>query len=191
MEFERAVARAELEIDRLVQSRAAEKVLETLDRMLREQRQGISAAIDSPAVVAATDEEDVAAMLDANDFAARAGTSDQTVRNREKAGKLFCVLGPMRSRGRLYPAFQLWPSVRDRPLERILQELGDLDSVSKYQFFTTPVDHLAGMSPLDVLRGAVLGKDASERSRRLMGLDASQRTDAVLRSAKAARSSRY
>ena len=109
----------------------------------------------------------------------------------EKAGKLFCVLGPMRSRGRLYPAFQLWPSVRDRPLERILQELGDLDSVSKYQFFTTPVDHLAGMSPLDVLRGAVLGKDASERSRRLMGLDASQRTDAVLRSAKAARSSRY
>jgi hypothetical protein len=190
MEFERAVAKAEQEIERLVQSRAAEKVLEALQRMLQEQRQGDSAAV-APGLATALDDEDVAVMLDANDFAARAGISDQTVRNWEKAGKLFSVLGPMRSRGRLYPAFQLRPSVRDSPLERILEELGDLDGASKYQFFTTPVEHLAGLSPLDVLRGTVLTGDTPERARRLLSLETSERTAAVLRAAKAARSSRY
>lgn len=191
MEFKRAVARAELELERLVQSRSAEKVLETLERMLQEQRQGVSAVVVPPAVAAVADDEDVAVMLDANDFAARADISDQTVRNWERAGKLFSVLGPMRSRGRLYPVFQLWPSVRDSPLERILEELGDLDGVSKYQFFTTPVEHLAGMSPLDVLRRNVLAGGTHERALRLLGLDAPERTAAVLRAAKAARSSRY
>lgn len=192
LEFKRAVARAESELERLVQSRSAEKVLETLERMLQEQRQGVSAVVVPPIVAAvADDDEDVAVMLDANEFAVRAGTSDQTVRNWERAGKLFSVLGPMRSRGRLYPVFQLWPSVRDSPLERILDELGDLDGVSKYQFFTTPVEHLAGMSPLDVLRRNVLAGGTHERALRLLGLDASERTAAVLRAAKAARSSRY
>ena len=190
LEFKRAVARAELELERLVQSRSAEKVLETLERMLQEQRQGVSAVV-VPLAAVADDDEDVAVMLDANEFAVRAGTSDQTVRNWERAGKLFSVLGPMRSRGRLYPVFQLWPSVRDSPLERILEELGDLDGVSKYQFFTTPVEHLAGMSPLDVLRRNVLAGGTHDRALRLLGLDASERTAAVLRAAKAARSSRY
>lgn len=190
-EFDRAVAKAEQAIERLVESRSAERVLEALERMLREQRGGTLASVEAPALVPVAGEEDVAVMLDANDFAVRAGISDQTVRNREKAGELFSVLWPMRTRGRLYPAFQLWSCVRGEPLERVLRELGDLDGVSKYQFFTTPVEHLASLSPLDVLQGGSLAVGTTERARSLLGLDVSQRTETVLRAAKATRSSRY
>ena len=102
---------------------------------------------------------DPAAPLTAAELGIRLGLGDESVRQRERARKLFSILRPGRKRGREYPAFQAWPGVAGEPLERSLAALAPADGSVAYLFFTSLTDELGGLSPVEVL----LGKPLSAR----------------------------
>jgi|APThiThiocy_cv2_1041547.scaffolds.fasta_scaffold00683_3 hypothetical protein len=121
---------------------------------------------------------DPAVMLTADKFGARlGGLSDETVRLREKAGQLFSILPEGRHRGREYPTFQLLPGIAGKPLEALLNVLGDLGGALIYQFMTSPNDLLGGLSPLQLL---IKEPGGDETAASLLGLPDAQRLDAVL-----------
>jgi len=88
------------------------------------------------------------------------GLSDETVRQRERAGELFSVLRPGRKRGREYPAFQAWPGIAGEPLAKVLDALRSVSTSAAYGFFTSPTDLLAGLTPIE----ATLGRLTSARA---------------------------
>jgi hypothetical protein len=88
------------------------------------------------------------------------GLSDETVRQRERAGELFSVLRPGRKRGREYPAFQAWPGIAGEPLTKVLVTLRPSSASAAYGFFTSPTDLLAGLTPIE----ATLGRLTSARA---------------------------
>ena len=88
---------------------------------------------------------------------------DESVRQRERAGKLFSVLRPGRKRGREYPAFQAWPGIVGEPLERVLSALGPASGANAYGFFTSPTDLLGGLTPIEVMLGKPLSSRKLER----------------------------
>jgi hypothetical protein len=79
--------------------------------------------------------------------------SEDTVRNRERQGKLFSVTRPGRKRGREYPAFQAWPEIAGDPLEQVLSPLTGQEGPALYGFFSSPNDLLANLTPIEVLAG--------------------------------------
>lgn len=82
--------------------------------------------------------------------------TDQTVRQRERDGKLFSILRPGRKRGAEYPAFQAWDGIKGEPLERVLRRLfpeGPVSGPSAYGFFTSPSELLGGLTPVEALTG--------------------------------------
>lgn len=121
---------------------------------------------------------DPSVMLTAAEFGTRlGGLSDETVRQREKAGQLFSVLPEGRHRGREYPAFQLLPGIAGEPLQAFLRVLGDLGGALIYQFMTSPNDALGGLSPLQLL---IKESGGDETAASLLALPDAQRLDAVL-----------
>ncbi len=120
--------------------------------------------------------------LSANELGERLGLHEQTVRTREREGKLFSILRAGRQRGQEFPAFQAFPGVVGKPLEDTLAALvppGQTRPVSgpeAYGFLTSPTDLLADLSPVEVLLGRQL-------SSRVLGAEAA----AVLRDTPEAR----
>lgn len=120
-------------------------------------------------------------MLSARDVGIRLGNlSDQTVRIREKEGKLFSLLRPNRQRGREYPEYQLEPGIHGRPLNAVLRAFGDVGGEVVHAFLTKPLASLGELSPLEVLRGdAFVGRPADP----LLMQSAESRLAAVLSAA--------
>jgi hypothetical protein len=109
------------------------------------------------------------------------GLSDETVRQREKAGELFSFLRPGRKRGREYPAFQTWPGIAGDPLIRILRALGDGDGASAYGFFSSASPELGRLTPVEALTGKLTkarGIDAAAAA--LLSESPPARLDAVV-----------
>jgi len=79
--------------------------------------------------------------------------SEDTVRHRERQGKLFSVTRPGRKRGREYPAFQAWPEIAGDPLEQVLSPLTGQEGPALYGFFSSTNDLLANLTPIEVLVG--------------------------------------
>lgn len=117
--------------------------------------------------------------------------TDQTVRQRERDGKLFSILRPGRKRGAEYPAFQAWDGIKGEPLERVLRTLfpeGTISGPSAYGFFTSPSELLAGLSPVEALTGTPTRKrDVGPAARELLSAPHGDRLDAVLAAAAAER----
>jgi hypothetical protein len=121
---------------------------------------------------------DPSIMLTASEFGLRLGElSDETVRQREKAGQLFSVLVEGRKRGRKYPEFQLHPDIAGEPLQALLKALGDVGGALIYQFMTSPNDALGGLSPLQLL---IKEPGGDEMAASLLTLPDAERLDAVL-----------
>lgn len=104
--------------------------------------------------------------LSANELGERLGLHEQTVRTREREGKLFSILRAGRQRGQEFPAFQALPGVVGKPLEDTLAALvpaGQTRPVTgpeAYGFLTSPTDLLADLSPVEVLLGRQLSPRA-------------------------------
>jgi hypothetical protein len=120
-------------------------------------------------------------MIGARDVGLRLGNvSDQTVRIREREGKLFSLLRPKRLRGREYPEYQLEVGIHGRPLTSVLRILGQAGGEAVHRFFITRVSELGELTPLEVLRGVAFGDGPVDP---LIGRSADQRLTAVLNAA--------
>lgn len=118
------------------------------------------------------------------------GLSDETVRQREKAGELFSILRPGRKRGREYPAFQAWPGVGGAPLQKVLAKLRAWPTITgadTYGFFSTPTELLGGLTPIEALIGALSpsARPVGDGARNLLAAPDESRLDAVLQAAEA------
>jgi len=114
------------------------------------------------------------------------GLSDETVRQRERAGELFSVLRPGRKRGREYPAFQAWPAIAGKPLAQVLGALGQASGTAAYGFFTSPTDLLGGLTPIETLTGKLTNpRDLEPEVQELLSADAVERLKAVMGGAQA------
>jgi hypothetical protein len=114
------------------------------------------------------------------------GLSDETVRQRERAGELFSILRPGRKRGREYPTFQAWTGISGQPLTQVLGALGTASSTAAYGFFTSTTDLLGGLTPIE----ALLGRPTTPRRLNAQTLDLlaaapAQRLEAVVKAAEA------
>ena len=114
------------------------------------------------------------------------GLSDETVRQRERAGELLSILRPGRKRGREYPAFQAWPGIAGEPLARILAALGPASSTAAYGFFTSPTDLLGGLTPIEATLGGLTSpRRLDQETRDLLAADPQARLAAVVKAAQA------
>lgn len=114
------------------------------------------------------------------------GLSDETVRQRERAGELFSVLRPGRKRGREYPAFQAWPGVAGEPLAQVLTALGRVPGTTAYGFFTSVTDLLGGLTPIEAILGRPMSPRALDaQTRALLAAPAEVRLTAVVKAAEA------
>ncbi|MBL8474002.1 MAG: hypothetical protein KF778_00270 [Rhodocyclaceae bacterium] len=131
--------------------------------------------------------EDPVAPLSAAELgAALGGLGDETVRQRERAGKLFSILRSGRKRGREYPAFQAWPEVAGEALERALAALGGTGAAAAYGFFTSACDLLGGLTPIEALIGRLTSiRPIAQESRALLAAPAEARREAVEQAARA------
>lgn len=135
--------------------------------------------------------EDPIEPLSAAELGARLALHEQTVRTRERDGKLFSILRAGRRRGQEFPAFQAWPGVAGEPLERALQALvpeRETESVSgpqAYGFFTSPTYLLADLAPLEVLIGRALsGRGLSAAAQAALAQPAHERVELVVKAAR-------
>jgi hypothetical protein len=114
------------------------------------------------------------------------GLSDETVRQRERAGELFSILRPGRKRGREYPAFQAWAGIAGEPLARALAALGPTSSTGAYGFFTAPTDLLGGLSPIEALIGRLTAsRELDAQTQQLLAAAPAERLRAVIEAAQA------
>ena len=114
------------------------------------------------------------------------GLSDETVRQRERAGELFSVLRPGRKRGREYPAFQAWQDIAGKPLAQVLAALGRASGTAAYGFFTSPTDLLGGLTPIETLTGKLTNpRELEPEVQELLSADAVERLKAVISGAQA------
>ncbi|WP_157360078.1 hypothetical protein [Caldimonas brevitalea] len=152
---------------------------------LEQTAQSVTAPPKEPYLVEA--DTDSRAALSASDLGrALGGLSDETVRQRERAGELFSILRPGRKRGREYPAFQAWTGIAGEPLNRVLAALGRPNGPSAYLFFTSPIDLLGGLTPIEALLGRLpLARDLEPEAADLLGRTAEERLSSVLRAAEA------
>ena len=114
------------------------------------------------------------------------GRSDETVRQRERAGELFSVLRPGRKRGREYPAFQAWPGIAGAPLAGVLSALGAVGGSVAYGFFTSPTDLLGGLTPIEAMLGRLTSsRNVASETRGLLTAPQEERLTAVVKAAHA------
>lgn len=114
------------------------------------------------------------------------GLSDETVRQRERAGELFSILRPGRKRGREYPAFQAWHGIAGEPLARILAALGPVSSTAAYGFCTSPTDLLGGLTPIEATIGHLTSpRNLDAETRQLLAAAPPERLAAVVKAAQA------
>lgn len=118
------------------------------------------------------------------------GLSDETVRQRERAGELFSILRPGRKRGREYPAFQAWPGIAGQPLATAFATLNSSGSAaggtSAYAFFTSPTDLLGGLTPIEALVGRLTTtRDVDAHTQDLLDAAPEERLQAVVKAAEA------
>lgn len=130
--------------------------------------------------------EDTSATMSAQELGAALGRlSDETVRQREKAGELFSILPPGRKRGRAYPAFQAWPEVAGAPLKEALTALAPGDGTEAYGFFTSVSELLGGLTPLECLIGRLTSARTVEGAAlALLTKPAEERRSTVVKAAK-------
>lgn len=135
-------------------------------------RDDLAALVTSAAMGAAIERghADLNALLATDEFislseaAKRCGVSEQTVRTRVKAGKLFGVSGPGGSRSK-YPVWQFSEAWTDGVLATLLAAMPAKSGLDLYRFFVTPSARLRGgapASPLDYLgvpRSGAANKD--------------------------------
>lgn len=140
-----------------------------------------------------TTSEDVVATADPTESLSAAelgqalgGLTDETVRQRERAGELFSILRPGRKRGREYPAFQAWQGIAGQPMSKVMSALGGASSTAAYGFFTSPTDLLGGVTPIEAMLGRLTTPRRIDPSARAL-LDASdeERLQAVIKAAQA------
>jgi hypothetical protein len=114
------------------------------------------------------------------------GLTDETVRQRERAGELFSIMRPGRKRGREYPAFQAWQGITGQPLAQVMLALGGASGTAAYGFFTSPTDLLGGLTPIEAMLGSLTSRRAIEPSARdLLSASAEERLQAVIKTAQA------
>ncbi len=114
------------------------------------------------------------------------GLSDETVRQRERAGELFSILRPGRKRGREYPAFQAWAGIAGQPLAQVLAALGEASSTADYGFFTSTTDSLGGLTPIETLLGRLTtARSLNRQTQQLLGAPAAERLQGVVKAAEA------
>lgn len=114
------------------------------------------------------------------------GLTDETVRQRERAGELFSIMRPGRKRGREYPAFQAWQGITGQPLAQVMLALGGASGTAAYGFFTSPTDLLGGLTPIEAMLGRLTSRRAIEPSARdLLSASAEERLQAVIKTAQA------
>lgn len=95
--------------------------------------------------------------VSAAQLAQKLGVSEDTVRSRERKSELFSVMKSGRKRGREYPAFQSWPEITVHDLRPILELPGLNTGPEAYLFFSATNPDLAGLTPVEILAGKVLG----------------------------------
>lgn len=83
------------------------------------------------------------------EFAEALGCSVQSIGELAITGKLFFV---ERDGVRLYPSFFADATLDRRQLVAVLKLLGDLNSSTKWRFFTSGKGSLGGLTPLEALR---------------------------------------
>lgn len=117
--------------------------------------------------------------------------SEQTVLRWERDGLLFAILRSGRQRGPEFPAFQTWPGVVGDPLKRTLAALvppgntGPVSGPVAYGFLTSPTYLLAGLAPVEVLVGRMLGPRILEvRAGEVLERPAESRLQLVLKTAR-------
>jgi hypothetical protein len=114
------------------------------------------------------------------------GLSDETVRQRERAGELFSILRPGRKRGREYPAFQAWPGIAGEPLAKVLAALGPVSSTVAYGFCTSATDLLGGLTPIEATLGRLTSpRDLEPETQALLAAAPQERLAAVVKAAQA------
>jgi len=117
------------------------------------------------------------------------GVSDETVRQRERAGELFSILPVGRKRGREYPAFQAWAGIAGETLTNVLHHIGypaHASGAEAYAFFTSAADTLAGLTPVEALHGQLTREcELDAAARALLAFSEMDRHAAVLNAAKA------
>jgi hypothetical protein len=114
------------------------------------------------------------------------GLTDETVRQRERAGELFSIMRPGRKRGREYPAFQAWPGISGQPLAKVMSALGGASGTAAYGFFTSPTDLLGGLTPIEAMSGRLTTRRGMEPSaRELLKASDEERLQAVIKTAQA------
>lgn len=123
--------------------------------------------------------------LSAAELANKLNISDETVRRRETDRELFSILRPGRKRGREYPVFQAWPEVVGEPLTKVLAALDPELGSATYGFFVGANDLLAGLTPVEVLCGAVLSsRQLEDAADEILACSSEKRLEAVIRAAK-------
>jgi hypothetical protein len=115
--------------------------------------------------------------LTALELAEALGVSEDAVLRGEKACEFFSLLRASR-RGREFPAFQAWTGIAGDPLKEVLAALGRPSGPAAYGFFTSPLDLLAGLTPIEALLGAAL--NASEEAREFLKTSADERLRIVV-----------
>lgn len=164
----------------------------TVDARIVQRQIELRRAIDSASLEASRqtpelDERNPVEPLSAAQLgSALGGLSDETVRQRERAGELFSILRPGRKRGREYPAFQAWPGIAGEPLASTLVVLGAENGTLAYGFFTSPTDLLGGLTPIEALLGRLTaGRSIDPGAHALLAAPAQERLRAVLETARA------
>jgi hypothetical protein len=187
-------------VEALAQAGIAPPVLEllrswfevTVDARVVQQQIEIQRVIDSLQGEFATRDDAVATAdptqpLSAAELGqALGGLTDETVRQRERAGELFSIMRPGRKRGREYPAFQAWPGITGQPLARAMSALGGASGPVAYGFFTSPTDLLGGLTPIEAMLGRLTTSRAIDQAtRELLGASDEERLQAVIKAAHA------
>jgi hypothetical protein len=127
---------------------------------------------------------DWAERLSLSELATRLGLSEEEIKRRETTNELFSIIWG-RGSLRVYPAFQAWDCLAGGKLRHILLALGEPSGPAAYGFFTSPLDALCGLSPLQVLDGWSALPAIDEEAQHLLQAPDDARRAVVLQAARA------
>lgn len=122
-------------------------------------------------------------LLDARALGDRLGyASERLVQEHEARGRLFRVTLTGTAVREGYPAFQAWPGVSGKPLEVVLEALGQFTGASAYMFFCARTIDLGYLTPVEIIVGKA-GEDAGELSEdalSILAMPTERRLDGVV-----------